>query len=257
MPPPAAHQHVCLVYDEPDAFHGAARAFLAEGLRAGQRSLFVGPPETHASLAVDGVSHTSVTGLYTDGVPVEPATQVATYRAMTAAALADGFTGFRVVAEATPLVRTAAQLDGFLRYEHLVDQYMSAHPMAAMCAYDRRVLAEPTLTRLASMHPRSLGDHAPFHLYACSPSRGSVALAGELDMTSYELLPQALDWAGAQPVDGALVFDMSDLRFADHRSVLILIDHAARRGYPAVLRAAPSITERLVRLMNVGVRMEP
>jgi hypothetical protein len=117
------------------------------------------------------------------------------------------------------------------------------------------VLDEPALTRLASMHPRSHGDHAPFHLHACPPSRGSIAVAGELDMNSYRLLPEALDRAGAPPVDGALAFDLSGVRFADHRSVLILIDHAARRGYPAVLRAAPATTERLVQLMGVDVRV--
>jgi len=42
---------------------------------------------------------------------VDPDAQVRTYAAATGAALAAGFTGLRVVAEATPLVRTPEQLD--------------------------------------------------------------------------------------------------------------------------------------------------
>ncbi|WP_173062263.1 MEDS domain-containing protein [Phytohabitans houttuyneae] len=134
MPVPPAHQHVCLVYDEAATFLGAARAFLAEGVRAGQRVVFVGPPQAYAGLGIDGLPHFSTADVDAGGVPVTPHAQVTAYRAFTEAAVADGFTGLRVVAEATPLVRTAAQLDAFLRYEHLVDRYMSEHPMAAMCA---------------------------------------------------------------------------------------------------------------------------
>jgi anti-anti-sigma regulatory factor len=256
MSAPTAHEHVCLVYDEPAAFLGAARAFLTEGLRAGQRLVFVGSPDTHASLGVDGVTHSPTSDVYAEGVVVEPQAQVKAYRALAAAALADGFTGFRVVAQATPLVRTAAQLEAFLRYEHLIDRYMSTHPMAAMCAYDRGVLDEPALTRLASVHPRSAGDLTPFHLFACPPSCGSVALSGELDMASHDLLPEALDRADVEPVDGALVFDLSGLRFADHRSILALVDYATRRGYPAVLRAVPAATRRLVELIGLDLKVE-
>ncbi|GAA4469223.1 hypothetical protein GCM10023170_084380 [Phytohabitans houttuyneae] len=126
-----------------------------------------------------------------------------------------------------------------------------------MRAFDRRVIAEPALTRLASMHPRATGEHPPFRVFACPPSRGSVALSGELDMTSSDLLPEALDRAGAEPVDGALVFDLTGLRFSDHRSVLALVDHAQRRGHPAVLRGPPRTARQLVRLMGVDVRVEP
>ncbi|WP_410574308.1 MEDS domain-containing protein [Amycolatopsis sp. cmx-4-61] len=83
------------------------------------------PPATRASSrgscgrrggstrACGAVQVASVDATYTTGTVVDPAGQVELYATATAEALAAGFTGFRVAAEATSLVRTPAQLDAF------------------------------------------------------------------------------------------------------------------------------------------------
>ena len=246
--------HVCFVYDTPADFVAGARVFLAEGLRAGERVCLVGPPVD--DLGLDGVERASVDEIYPPGPVIEPSAQVAAYAARTAKALADGYTGFRVAAEATSLVGEPAQLRAFARCEHLVDRFMTGHPYSALCAYDRAALGDDTVARLACLHPTGNTD-TPFRLYACPPARGSAALAGELDLAGHALFPEALERADPLPVDGALVFDAARLRFVDHQALLALAEHAGRRGLVAVLRDAPPVAARLVGLMGVDtVRVE-
>ena len=243
-----AHAHVCFGYDDPADFVAGARAFLAEGLRAGERVCLVGPAVD--DLDLDGVEHASVEDLYPPGTVIDPPAQVAAYAARTAEALAAGYTGFRVAADATPLVRGPEQLRAFARYEHLVDRYMTTHPYSALCAYDRGALGGDTVARLACLHPGGT-DPTPFRLYACPPAHGSAALTGELDFAGHDLFPEALESAHVQPLDGALVFDAGGLTFVDHHAVLALADHARRRRLPAVLREAPPAAARLVGLLGI------
>ena len=103
---------------------------------------------------------------------VDPDAQVRAYAAATGAALAADFTGLRVVAEATPLVRTPEQLDAFARYEPMIDGYMVTHPFSAMCAYDRRILDESAIAQLACLHT-STNAPVPFRLHGCEIGRAS------------------------------------------------------------------------------------
>ena len=58
-------------------------------------------------------------------------------------ALTAGFTGFRIVADATAVVRRPEQVEAFARYEYLLDRAMATLPARALCAHDRRSGARP------------------------------------------------------------------------------------------------------------------
>lgn len=254
MPAPA-HEHVCLGYDDPTAFVSAARPFLAEGLRAGERVCFIGPAE--ARFALEGMEFIPAELAFPTGVVIDPAALVADCAARTEAALAEGHTGYRVAADATRLVGSPEQVAAFIRFEHLIDQYIAGHPYVAMCAYDRSVVDADTVAQVACLHPRSNGDPPMFRLYACAPGRCSAAVDGELDLSSHDLLPQLLERAEVPAVAGRLEFDASGLVFVDHNAVLAFAEHARRRGLVAVLRNAPSGTARLIELMGVeSIRLE-
>lgn len=262
------HDHVCWPYDDPAEFRTQAVGFLSDGLALGQRAWYVAEPDTDELRGhldgLPGVAEAldrgalqlcSIGTTYRSGQVVVPADQVAAYAAATDQALADGYTGLRVAAEATPMVRTDEALEAFCRYEHLVDRYMAARPFAAMCAYDRQELSGEAIGDLASMHPASGPDAAPFRLYATSESE--VALAGELDLESREHFPAALRRAELHPVGGELVLDASGLDFIDHRALFALSREGLRTGCEVVLRTAPPSAARLVELLEVpGVRVE-
>jgi MEDS: MEthanogen/methylotroph, DcmR Sensory domain len=196
--------HVCWRYDDPAEFRLRAGEFLADGLAAGQRVLYVGAAEPQALTgelsAVEGVREAvaagaacvaSVRGTYLGGTVVDPDEQVASYRELTEQALVDGFSGLRVAADATALVATAEQVNTFARYEHRIDRYMARQPFAAMCAYDAGQRGADTVAQIACMHPATNPSAAPFRLHATDRPGCVAAVAGELDLATAELWPRA------------------------------------------------------------------
>ncbi|MGQ0775469.1 MAG: MEDS domain-containing protein [Pseudonocardiales bacterium] len=254
------HDHLCWAFDEFDEFHSRAVEFLADGLARGQRVWYVadGDPstlwdglrnldETNQACGPGAVQVQSLGDRYPTGAVVVPATQVQAYAAATEDALAAGFTGLRVAAEATPLVRTPEQLDAFARYEHLVDRYMTSQPFSALCAYNRAELGEETIAQLASLHPA--GSAPPFRLHACA--HAAAALSGALDLTSHALLALALRRADLRPTGGELVLDATELDFIDHQSLLALAEYGRRRNAKVVLQTGLTGAARLCELLEL------
>jgi len=268
--PPAPSGHVCWSYDDPAAFDARARRFLIEGFEAGERVWYVaaGQPQSMVEhlWGVGGLTEALQTGAaqiislgpaYRGGNIVDPAAQAHAYATATRDALADGYTGLRVVADATSLVRSPAQLDAFVRYEHLVDRFMRTQRLTGMCASNRRELGDRAVTELACVHPETNADDVPFRLYACHPHDGCATLAGDLDWSSHELFSTTLECADLRPVDGELVVQAGRLRFIDHRSLLYLEDYTRRRDATAVLRGCRCAGARLVELLGLSrVRVE-
>ncbi|WP_234359422.1 MEDS domain-containing protein [Plantactinospora sp. BC1] len=265
----APYGHVCWSYDDPAAFDQRARRFLAEGLAAGERVWYVlpGKPEPvverlaglveFADALRRGAAEVVALDSTYPGDVIDPMEQVRRYTAATEAALAAGYTGLRVVADATSLVRTPAQLAAFARYEHVIDRYMRVRPLSAMCAYHRPELGDRTVADLACLHPVSNVPDVLFRLYACHPGDGAAALAGELDTLNHEMFATALEHADLNPVDGELVVRAGDLRFIDHNCLTRLHDYAGGRDATAVLRTPWSAAARLVEMLGLsGVRVE-
>ncbi|WP_410571563.1 MEDS domain-containing protein [Amycolatopsis sp. cmx-4-61] len=269
-PPARARDHVCRGYRRRSEFVAHAKEFLAEGLAAGERVLYVAPGDEAVltgqlradercgeGLERGAVQVASLDATYTTGVVVDPAGQVELYAAATSEALAAGFTGLRVAADATSLVRTPAQLDAFARYEHLVDHYMAGHPMSAMCGYDVSELGGEVVAQLACMHPTAYEGGAQFHLHAHAPDGSAAALEGDLDLESRGLWPLALERAGLRSEGGTIAIDATGLEFVDHRSLVALAGYAERHAATVVLRTRLSTPARLIELLDLpGVRVE-
>ena len=250
-----AHDHVCWPFHDRDDFLTQAAAFLRDGIELGQRPLYVGRDAAAAAdlgdlLDVDVVTTREMYGV---GYVADPSVQVEEYAAATEAALAAGFTGLRVAADATDLVRTPEQRDAFIRYEHLVDRRMRSMPFSAMCAYDVGELGPDAVSELACMHPVSRTGAVPFRLHASSEAGQHASIAGEVDGMCDGLFAAALR---RLPVasDGPVVLDASRLEFVDHRALLAL----GRLSSGVVLRDAPRLAARQVALFRLDhVTVEP
>lgn len=267
---PHSPSHLCWRYDRRGDFDERAREFLAEGLAAGQRVLYSAPGDPRALTdrlravgSFDGgarpgaVQVASLEATYHLDAVIDPEQQVRSYAEATEQALAAGFTGLRVAADVTPLVRTPAQLDAFARYEHLVERCMTTRPLSGMCGYDRDELGDEAIAQLACLHPRTSTGAAPFRLHARGRAGAAAGLDGELDSAAHELWPLALRRADLRPVAGEVVIDAAGLEFVDHRNLLALADHADRLGATVVLRTALSSPAHVLRLLNVtSVRVE-
>jgi hypothetical protein len=250
--------HFCLAFADPGEFRRSGVAYLRQGLARGERVLYVAdtseaePAGVRAELAggPDAVEVVSVRSIYGAGAVVDPVAQVRTYVDATAAALAAGFTGLRVAADVTMLVRSPAQREAFARYEQGIDRYIAGNPFSAVCAYDRRVLGPAAIAELACVHPSGSAGAAPFHFFA-EPGV-SAALSGEVDRTGRELLARTLDRADPEPVGGDIVVDAARVEFLDHRALMLLNGLAEREARQLLLQDAPTTTRRLVGLLGLS-----
>jgi anti-anti-sigma regulatory factor len=262
-----AHDHVCWQYDTPDDFRARVAEFLVDGLAEGYRVWYTAAGDvrelTEELREIDGVDQAlrsgaaqvvSLDDTYAVGAVVRPGDQVARYALATDQAVADGFAGLRVAAEATPLVVTAEQLDAFARYEHQIDRYMADRPFSALCGYDRTRLGDAAIAQLACLHPNT-NAAVDFRLHSVS---GAVpALAGELDLFSDDLFAVALERAHLEAVGGQVVLDGTRLTFVDHAGLVRLSRHAADLGVDVVLRTSWPGAPRLAELLGLpGVRVE-
>lgn len=267
--------HLCLAYDDPATFATKAVAFLADGLAQGLQVRYVSASSSHeiadlrdwlldelAPDRADAVQIESVRDTYGLGHVVSVGEQVTAYANATSAALAAGFAGLRVAADATPLVTTPQQLDAFARYEHQIDRYMSRHPFSAMCGYDRAVLGTDAVAELACLHPVS-NAATMFRWHAAESGDGppraggpvEVVLAGEIDRSVHALLRKALQRIDLE--QGQLVeLDVAGLDFIDHHAIAELDALGRRHQARIVLRNPGHLVTRVVELMTpetVGV----
>ncbi|RIV37062.1 MEDS domain-containing protein [Micromonospora radicis] len=261
---PGPYGHVCRAYDDPAGFAAGAEEFLRAGLAAGERVWYVvaGPAEPvrerlrgvdlFAQALLSGAAEVrALDAAYTTGTVIDPAGQVAVYRAATRRALAAGYSGLRVAASCTDLVRTAPQRDAFARYEQRINRMMRSEAFRAMCGYHRPALGDQAVAELACLHPGHNVAGLRFGLYATAADAGHATLVGELDPANHELFRIALDRTELQPVDGELVLDASDLRFLDHRTLIHLSEHAQQRDARLVLRGCRAGTARLAALLDL------
>lgn len=259
--------HMCWSYDDIRPFDGFAREFLRAGLAAGERVWFVGGRRSAATgewlrgvattvPRADTVRVVSCADAYPGGAAIDPATQVEAYVAATAEALAAGFTGLRVVADVTDLVRTGEQRAAFARYEYVIGRHLRTAPVRAVCAFDRLELGDRAVAELAVLHETGHRPGVTFSLRP-GPTPDTAILDGNLDLGAEELFATALGHTDLEPVDGVVTVDAARLTFVDHRSLLALQRYAGSRGTAVVVRTRLAVAARIAELLELPrVRVE-
>jgi hypothetical protein len=186
---------------------------------------------------------------YRDGDRVvDPQRSVAARAEDIEQALTVGFTGLRIVADATAVVRGPEQVEAFARYEYLLDQAMTTLPASALCAHDRARVDSDAAAGLACLHPVTGPDPTPFNLYA--QAGVDFSLAGNLDGGCRDLMAHTIARIESYLAGPQLVVDGGNLEFIDHRAMLDLADLAERIGAHRLvlqtnLRSAKRITDVL------------
>ncbi|HWB65519.1 MAG TPA: MEDS domain-containing protein [Mycobacteriales bacterium] len=255
---PTVADHACWSYSSDAERAAIAVQWLADGMRIGQRGLYVGEapvdvlidelaalPDVAAALASGALVVQSSTDLYDLSKPVDSPHQLAIYDAGVRAAVAAGYRGVRVAADVTPLVLDPSRHESHVRWEQYADRYITEHPMAPMCMYDSRRVAG--IDAIACVHPLQ-GPAAPvFGLYAVGPH--AAALSGEVDALQGAAFGEAL--AGLPNTDTALHLDR--LAFIDGDAAWQLHEVVRRRhlaGNPLSLIGAPPALRRTWRALE-------
>jgi hypothetical protein len=164
------HDHVCLCYEDDEGLRDAAVEFLGDGRRRGERMMYVGAEQVPAlrdhlaaledrdSMLGDGsLLVLSLPSIYRLGRPIDPAAQIEIYLDAIDEALADGYSGLRVVADVTALVTVPAVRDAHVHWEGFADDVIAERQMSVMCCYDRRALPKAVITDIADAHPAVCG----------------------------------------------------------------------------------------------------
>jgi anti-anti-sigma regulatory factor len=257
--------HVCWVYDDPESFVDAAQRYLAVGLTKGERLMCVsdglaadlraaGEPFGRLDALVDrgALRFGRVGAAYAECGTPNAADLRAFYDAAVRDARAAGFTGLRVVADVTPLARTAQGRTLLVQLEHLADGYIaSGSGMVAMCAYRRGALDARAVADVAAVHPlvHAPLDQPSFRIWF---DRTRVVLAGTVDTFGADRLGRVLN---ASPVcRPTAVLDLSRLELIDAAGCRTLAAWAralADRGVRLCLEGAPHSVVRIWRLLGL------
>lgn len=238
LPLGSTGDHLCWTFSDQHEYVTAAVTFLRQGLERNECLLFVGDLATEDQLlsalgdlgdvrslvASGALSVRRIQDLYRHdcGKPDRVA-QVRVYEELTEAAVAHGYAGLRLAADATTLVTDSDARRHFAEYELDVDRVMAKHPMTALCAYDASVLG-PAVLELLAVHPCRHGAHDPgFSLYQ---GLDGLQLAGEVDMSNGDLFAMTLEAAAV--TEGCEVqIDLAGLSFIDVHNLVRLDRFAA------------------------------
>ena len=263
-----AHDHLSWPYDDRRDFCCRVREFLTDGLALGLQCVYAadlpielivedlaGMPELQCHIARGALVLRVFSELYPSDAAVDPDAMLASFSAATEEALAQGYAGLRVAADATPVLRSPEQLDAFVAWENKVDRYMTGQAFSALCGFERAALPASAGLALACTHPLVREGVTPFQV--CASDRGAdLAMVGELDFTVIDDLRECLDRTDLLSTP-EVVIDGTRLRFVDHRGLECLRDLAARYGAIAVLRTSSPTPGRLVELLGLrGIRVE-
>jgi anti-anti-sigma factor len=254
----AQSDHACWGYSSDAERAAVAVRWLGDGLRIGQRAIYVGEgqaerliaeladlPEALTALENGALVVHSVEEIYDLSAPIDATAQLALYNAVVSQAVADGYQGLRVAADMTALLEDDAQRDAHLRWEHIADRYMTTHPVAAVCMYDRRRVSG--VEAIACAHPLRGPAEPLFGLYGGGPSR--AVLQGEIDACSSEIFADVL----RELPSTDCVIDLTRLSFIDARSAWLLQDELTRRrsrGQQIHLAEAPEMLQQIWRICD-------
>lgn len=176
---------------------------------------------------------------------------VAKYLSAARTAIANGYSGFRAVADVTPVARTPEQRDALTRLEYLVDQRMALLPFSALCAYDIDQLGSAA-NELMCLHPFVNKDQVRFRLYADPDAEMDFALTGEIDAYARDVFTTALQRIWPLISGSTLRIDAHELEFIDHHQLRLLEERARDQDRKVILWTTQPIVTRLVRALDLS-----
>jgi hypothetical protein len=244
------HDHVVWYGDSAADLYALASAALADGARRREKLMFVAehPDPTRLEefadldrlLEAGQLEMVDIDAVYGTSGTFSASRQLDVFEAVLAEALSEGYTGIRVVADNTPLVRgDDERFHRWLCWEQLTDRFQCASNVTGICYFDRRTLSDDRQADLAAIHPvRSANILEPsFSLFV---DGDAVSVTGMLDAWSADQFQRILD---TTPGDRPLIVDLSDAEFVDHRAVIALSEAATATRPVRVRRARPLVRE--------------
>jgi hypothetical protein len=165
-------QHVCSVYDSREEQLRIAASYVAEGLRVGERCLYVASTaadldafrEALADVDVDGPAAERTGALllrtsseaHLQGGSFDPEQMLALLNAALEDALNAGYAGLRTCGDMSWLLEEPVGATRVLEYELLLNPFFRNVRALGMCQYDRSRLPAPLVASAIDAHASAL-----------------------------------------------------------------------------------------------------
>ena len=254
--------HACVVFDHDAERDEVVADFVEEGLERGERvACFAnggGPGEAFAAFEAAGVAYRDV--LACGQLVIRESPMTASLDAEIDAALADGFSGYRVTGDMSWATEPSAGPERLDAVEARVEALCRGRLAAALCQYDRRRFGAERVDRLERLHPARVCTPAVSDdgwLRIGRPRRPGGAwlrVTGELDLASSPLFARELDTTLDTGEEDVHV-DLARLRFIDLAAARVLHERAREleaAGRRLVLHHPPALARRLFALLDAN-----
>ncbi|MGI5245943.1 MEDS domain-containing protein [Dactylosporangium sp. CA-139066] len=260
--------HLCLPFASEAEQREVVSAYIADGLRRGERVLYFAD-RTHADAIDAWLGPHSVDGALAiargqldvrpagDGA-FDPAEVVVGIRDAVRDARAAGFQGLRLTGEMSWALRGAPTHVRLHEYESgVASTVVDSGDLAAVCQYDERIFATADLPALLAHHAGvvridPLHDDRRLRIVPTYSPRG-LRIGGVVDDATAAPLADALAQAAAWPAgEPWFVLDLADLDFVDVAGIRALVRFAESlaperrvmaRGIPPAMRRVLSIMD--------------
>jgi hypothetical protein len=243
------HDHSVWFGDGQTDLYAMASDAFAEGVRRGEKLIFVATePDASRLLGIDverrledrQLEVADVRDVY-GGTDFSAGAQLATFQHVLADALADGYSGIRVVADNTSLAQgDEASFERWLAWEQLTDHFQAESMVTGICFFDRGALSSQRMSDLAALHPMWPQANAAAPPFALFADRDSVLLVGSIGagasaqlrrlLATVEFgLKPSLDLSAVHPLDDSALLVLGELASAERPLTLVGNDHLRRR----------------------------
>jgi anti-anti-sigma factor len=247
--------HVCLVHDSHVERLRLLEAHVASAFDAGERILALRESSADHDLS-DLFGRTgrgsrrgqfdvrNASDVYLAAGAFDPDGVLASLESAKHAALADGFTGLRILAEMDWAAAGAANVARLAAYEHAVNGLVADGRASAVCQYDRTRFDTGVVADCAAAHGSVESAFDPDQVIEDGRvaidvgAQGTIRARGEIDLSNAELLERALAIAASRSHD--VWVDASGLTFIDVCGLHALLE-AARSSSVALLAPPPSL----------------
>ena len=166
-----------------------------------------------------------------------------------AQALAAGFTGVRMAAEAAAALSVLSP-EGYAALEDDFERITATGPASVLCQYSRAGATGAQLDLAIARHPRGVRERQ----LAVSSGEGVLELDGEVDVDNAEILAAAVGMASCAADSGTVRVDLGRLSFLDVGGVRGLVQASQPfrdSGGKLLLLAPQPVVGRLLSLLDV------
>ncbi|BAZ99111.1 PAS domain S-box-containing protein [Methanothermobacter defluvii] len=162
-----AGDHICIIYDDDAEWRNTLIPFMVDGLRRGERCLYICSERTADTVREELGREVPVdefeadgrlrimddSDAYTDGGVFDPERMVALLESETRKAVSEGFSALRVTGEMDWVLKGLPGSERLIEYENMLNNFFPGSDCLAICQYRRSLFSPEIIRGVLLTHP--------------------------------------------------------------------------------------------------------